>query len=92
LDGGKIIMAWDIYGNNLRRGYCEVHPDVPQEYPCMYCMQDIDRENRYQDEQGLIDAYHKEQMELVEREYRENAEIEIVTDHLLTFKRFLITT
>lgn len=31
-------MSWDIYGNPLRRGYCEVHPDVHQEYPCSICM------------------------------------------------------
>lgn len=30
-------MAWDIYGNHLRPGYCEVHPHVPEEYPCMLC-------------------------------------------------------
>jgi hypothetical protein len=82
-------MAWDIYGNTLRRGYCEVHPDVPQEYPCIFCMRDIENENRQRDEQALIDAYHQEQMETIEREYHQDAELEIVTDHLLTFKRFL---
>jgi len=30
-------MAYDIYGNDLRRGYCEVHPHVNQEYPCDLC-------------------------------------------------------
>lgn len=30
-------MAYDIYGNDLRRGYCEVHPHVQQEYPCDLC-------------------------------------------------------
>ena len=32
-------MAFDIYGNLLQRGYCEVHPDVPEEYPCSICME-----------------------------------------------------
>jgi len=32
-------MAYDIYGNHLRRGYCEVHPDIPEEYPCSGCME-----------------------------------------------------
>lgn len=85
-------MAWDIHGNRLRPGYCEVHPDVPQEYPCIYCMRDIDRQNEYQREQQLINNAHREHMELIEREYREDAELEIITDHLVTFKRFLITT
>ena len=31
-------MAYDIYGNHLRRGYCEVHPDIHEEYPCSECM------------------------------------------------------
>lgn len=31
-------MSWDIYGNPLRRGYCEVHPNVHEEYPCSICM------------------------------------------------------
>lgn len=30
-------MAYDIYGNTLRRGYCEVHPEVPEEYPKVVC-------------------------------------------------------
>lgn len=31
-------MAWDIYGNPLERGHCEVHPHVHEEYPCSVCM------------------------------------------------------
>lgn len=31
-------MAWDIYGNPLERGHCEVHPHVHEEYPCCVCM------------------------------------------------------
>lgn len=31
-------MAWDIYGNTLQRGHCEVHPHVHEEYPCSVCM------------------------------------------------------
>lgn len=30
-------MSFDIYGNYLRPGYCEVHPDVREEYPCSAC-------------------------------------------------------
>lgn len=30
-------MSWDIYGNPLRRGYCEVHPSICEPYPCHYC-------------------------------------------------------
>ena len=31
-------MAFDIYGGHLRPGYCEVHPDVPEPYPCYECV------------------------------------------------------
>ena len=31
-------MSFDIYGNDLKRGYCEVHPNVADEYPCSLCM------------------------------------------------------
>ncbi len=31
-------MSWDIYGNPLQRGHCEVHPHVHEEYPCSLCM------------------------------------------------------
>lgn len=32
-------MPYDIYGNTLQRGHCEVHPDIPEEYPCSRCME-----------------------------------------------------
>lgn len=31
-------MGYDIYGNNLRNGHCEVHPNVHEEYPCSVCI------------------------------------------------------
>ena len=31
-------MGYDIYGNNLRNGHCEVHPHVHEEYPCSVCI------------------------------------------------------
>ena len=40
-------MAWDIYGNQLRSGYCEVHPSVHEGYPCSVCQEDQAR--AYQD-------------------------------------------
>lgn len=36
-------MSWDIYGNPLRRGHCEVHPHVHEEYPCSVCMAERNR-------------------------------------------------
>jgi|LSQX01.3.fsa_nt_gb hypothetical protein len=31
-------MDYDIYDNPLKSGYCEVHPDVPETYPCSICI------------------------------------------------------
>ena len=33
-------MAFDIYGNNLPRGHCELHPHVAEEWPCFVCIGD----------------------------------------------------
>lgn len=30
-------MAFDIYGNRLYPGNCEVHPWITEEYPCYVC-------------------------------------------------------
>jgi hypothetical protein len=38
-------MAYDIHGNDLRPGHCEVHPWVHQEYPCSICEMEIIRNN-----------------------------------------------
>jgi hypothetical protein len=34
----ETTMAFDIYGNNLQRGHCEIHPYVHEEYPCSICL------------------------------------------------------
>lgn len=31
-------MSYDIWGNPLARGHCEVHPHVHEEYPCSVCL------------------------------------------------------
>ena len=43
-------MARDIYGGQLGRGHCEVHPHVGEEYPCSLCMND-----RKADEHGRME-------------------------------------
>jgi len=44
-------MSWDIYGNVLRRGYCEVHPQVNEEYPCSLCYAEDKGRTRHQEQQ-----------------------------------------
>ena len=38
--GGAWLMAFDIYGNYLRPGHCEVHPEVPELFPCYRCIEE----------------------------------------------------
>ena len=71
------MMAFDIYGQHLRSGYCEVHPDVPEEYPCGRCMMEAERrqheeEQRQAYEEEMRRAYIREQRQAYEEE-RENS-------------------
>lgn len=55
-------MAYDIYGNQLRRGYCEVHPNVHEEYPCSACTAEssVNEAERYAQQayqEGQINGY-----------------------------------
>lgn len=78
-------MAWDIYGQSLRPGYCEVHPDVPEEYPCRLCQidHDRDREDRRLEMERQL-AYQKE--------YEEHCRMEAEQLYLLTNLRFRALT
>lgn len=57
-------MSFDIYGENLRPGFCEVHPHVAESYPCSLCHADLSRraeqEREYQKAMDAeYDAYCK---------------------------------
>jgi hypothetical protein len=39
-------MAFDIYGNDLQNGHCEVHPWVAIEYPCPVCIENNRKQNQ----------------------------------------------
>lgn len=47
-------MSFDIYGEHLLPGHCEVHPWVHSEYPCPVCCQQSGEDKR------LNDQYEKE--------------------------------
>jgi len=44
------MMGWDIYGSPLRRGHCEVHPDVRESYPCARCLDETAHWSEQRDE------------------------------------------
>lgn len=37
-------MAWDIYGQPLAPGTCEVHIGYPEPWPCVNCRDEMDQE------------------------------------------------
>jgi hypothetical protein len=59
----------DIYGENLLRGHCEVHPHIAHNYPCPSCRNEDD------EKQAQLDAYKQyciEQQEQYDQEMRRN--------------------
>jgi len=59
-------MSWDIYGQPLKGGHCEVHPDVHESYPCSLCYAQREREQMRQREHDEYmraerEAYYEEQ-------------------------------
>ena len=63
-------MSYDIYGNQLSRGHCEVHPYVHEEYPCSVC--DMEH-RRHQEERHR----HNEMLQAQEAEYHKQC----IEDH-----------
>jgi hypothetical protein len=68
-------MAYDIYGNNLRRGYCEVHPQVHEEYPCSLCYAEekqMKDRRRQEDNQRYEQAVEVKSFEQLQHEWGES--------------------
>jgi len=70
-------MSYDIYGQTLRRGYCEVHPDMHQKYPCDMCMAN---EREYYENSVDRDHYEQEMWE----QYCKDMISEIIVDSFTT--------
>ena len=51
-------MAWDIYGDRLLPGHCEVHPYVHEEYPCPLCLAENKRKKEQERE---LEIYYAEE-------------------------------
>ncbi|MFY8160466.1 MAG: hypothetical protein ACOVNU_03990 [Candidatus Kapaibacteriota bacterium] len=69
-------MSYDVYGGNLRKGYCEVHPDMSQEYPCDICLRDAnDRFKKAQElkkqEADYWKSLEEERMQIWYKEFEE---------------------
>lgn len=58
-------MAFDIYGERLIHGHCEVHPWNPMPYPCHQCREVKDAarlldQQRHKDKEAKRRRYEKE--------------------------------
>lgn len=57
-------MAYDIYGNNLASGHCEVHPWVGESYPCSLCYaENANRNQKQPDYDTRAEAEYYAEME-----------------------------
>jgi len=61
------MMAFDIYGEHLERGHCEVHPHVHEEYPCSIC---------------LNESSKRQEQDQKARDYARQAEKEYIAESL----------
>ena len=66
-------MAYDIYGERLTPGHCEVHPWVAVEYPCPVCMESHGRHAQEKEMERQYNAY-------IEREYYQAMEQQAFED------------
>lgn len=57
-------MPYDIFGDRLEHGHCEVHPWVNVEYPCHVC---VDGRRQHEQELAMRDQYEAEAQEHYER-------------------------
>ena len=67
-------MPYDIYGCNLKRGHCEVHPDIAEEYPCSLCMERNQERERYPPEPDYPEPTLIDYIGIDAKQFREVAE------------------
>ena len=72
-------MSYDIWGNPLPRGHCEVHPHVHEEYPCSVCI--AERNQREQVSQHDSTLYNMQMQ--IEKLTRERADLLKVLEAIL---------
>lgn len=60
-------MSYDIWGNPLPRGHCEVHPHVHEEYPCSVCMAEKNQREQAS-QQSEAEYYMQLQIEILTQE------------------------
>lgn len=64
-------MGYDIYGNNLASGHCEVHPHINEPYPCSLCYAESQQNDMYSKQQSQQDQEEAEYYAAMERAHYE---------------------
>jgi len=67
-------MSYDIYGNNLKRGHCEVHPQVGEEYPCSLCYAEDNNRSRNKQRNSQEQEYYSQEQEYYRQQEKEHYE------------------
>lgn len=83
-------MSWDIYGNPLRRGYCEVHPDVHQEYPCSICMAQKQQQSQPHNELEQLQYEFAQQGDYIRHLESERAALSTQVESLLDDRKAFV--
>ena len=67
------MVNYDIYGDELRSGHCEVHPFVHEPFPCYLCMMQDDENQRLKNERDKLlgEQYNRYCEEIQERQISE---------------------
>lgn len=80
-------MAFDIYGNDLQKGHCEVHPWVHQEYPCSVCLSEHQRKTQPVSQRD----YKEEHIEALKNEIEQQAQrIKELEEALMEWLPFIL--
>jgi hypothetical protein len=85
-------MSYDIYGEVLSRGHCEVHPWVHEEYPCSLCFADNEKYRKQnQQEKKYYEQMEREYAESIERDYQDYLWRRTIQLRAYMFYRFICT-
>jgi hypothetical protein len=60
-------MSYDIFGNNLQQGCCEVHPWVHETYPCSLCY--AENKTSKQQKEYYDDGYNEYCVQMEQEHY-----------------------
>ena len=85
-------MSFDIYGNNLRSGHCEVHPHVHESYPCSVCYGESTSKKSANSRQKEVDKHYSDMQNAHERAYYEDLAIGYSFKYKMIARMYVLIT